>query len=116
MWYWVKLPDNEKTDYNLDELKVALAEGKVQPDWLACRYNETQFHPVQTLLAQDAQEPSQEQPPAKFIFIVCGKCKQRFPIQPPILEQAYSCPNCQSQYNCSKVSEGPEVFVFMTEI
>lgn len=115
MWYWVKLPDNDKADYNLDELKLAVAEGRVQPDWLACRHDETEFHPVQTLLAQDDQEGEQEKPPAKFVFVICGKCKQRFPIQLPIAEQAYACPNCQTEYKSTKISESPVVYVLMPE-
>ena len=116
MWYWVKSPDGEQSDYNVDELRLALQEGRLQPDWMGRRYDEKDWFPVQHLLAQDdeATEPLAP-PPAPQFALACCKCSKPLRIELPIEEVTYTCPECKTHYKSTKVSDTPLTYVLMPE-
>ena len=113
MWYWVKSPDGNERDFNVDELKLALGEGRVQPDWMGRRHDEEEWFPVYYLLREDQGEV--EKPPAPAVSVVCGRCRKSFSIELPIDEIAYRCPECRTCYQVSKVSEAPLIYMLMPE-
>jgi len=118
MWYWIKSPAGEQTDYNFEELKAALAEGKVAPDWLGRRHDENQWIPVRLLAEQDAAEESAEiaESPSPYISLVCGKCDKVLRLELPIEEAVYTCPQCRTEYHATKVSTDPLTFVLMPNL
>ncbi len=114
MWYWVKSPGGDQNDYNLQELKRALQEGPVQPDWMGRRNDESDWYPVEYLVkADDEGQEKREPPPAQFISLQCGKCKQTLQIKLPIAEAAYVCPQCHTSYKAKKVADSPLTYVLM---
>ncbi len=114
MWYWVKAPEGQENDYNLEELKIALAEGRLQADSPARRHNESEWFPVAHLLEQDDHE--QEKPPPAYISFVCGKCHNTMRIRLPLRDTSYSCEHCQTGYMATKVSDSPLTYVLMPQI
>jgi hypothetical protein len=121
MWYWIKSPNGQENDYNFEELKRALREGKVRPDWMARRHTEQQWFPVQHFLEHDAEngedgedgEAQHGQPPAKNVVLSCGKCGQSLRLPLPLQETTYPCPSCQTVYKATKVSDAPITYVLM---
>ncbi len=115
MFYWVKSPNGQESDYNAQELRKALEEGRVQPGWPARGDEQTTWSNVATVLEQVETEP-EEAPPAKYASFVCGRCRSRLRLELPLKETPYTCPECDTVYQAGKVSEDPLIFVLMPDL
>jgi len=118
MFYWVKSPDGAESDYNAKELRKALEEGRVQPDWPARSNEQTTWTNVITVLDQeegDQEEDEPDEPIRKYASFLCGRCKVRLRLELPLQERTYSCPECDTVFQATKASDDPLIYILMPQ-
>jgi len=114
MWYWVKAPSGDETDYNLRELKTALQLGKLHLEWVARRHSEKRWMSVAELLkveredsddiadvkstSEQEQDPPQWRQRAPAAAFDCLKCGVRLRLRLQASRSTYRCPSCKTEY------------------